>query len=98
MGERSDGMLRLIEKLKENGVEMALGPRSMSVRNDISVTFRKWSNKQNQPFGRRQQLVVLDDLRKLNMSVEDVLIYMLDDFMKEFEERENVRKENQYER
>lgn len=80
-------MLRLMEKLKENGVEMCFGSRNMSVGDTISVTFRKWSDRTKLPYNMRQ-ILLLDELRKLNISIEDLLIDMLDKFMKEFKEKE----------
>lgn len=80
-------MLRLMEKLKKEGVEMSFGPRNMSVGNTISVTFRKWSDRNKLPYNMRQ-ILSLDELRKLNIGIEDLLIDMVDKFMKEFKEKE----------
>lgn len=80
-------MLRLMEKLKENDVEMSFGPRNMSVGNTISITFKKWSNKRSLPYCKRQ-IFSLDELRTLNVEIEDLLIDILDKFAKEFKKEE----------
>lgn len=80
-------MLRLMEKIKENGVEMSFGPRNLSVGDTISVTFRKWSDRNKLPYNTRQ-ILSLDELRKLNIGIEDLLIDMVDKFMNEFKEKE----------
>ena len=87
MREQGDGMLRLIEKLRETDVFMSLNPDIDFGKDHIRFTFRKTGRYSAVPF---HKYIALDfeEVQALKVEIEDILIDQVDVFLKEFEKNE----------
>lgn len=89
MGEHNDGMLRLIEKLRETDVFMSINPDTNFGRDSVKFTFRKTGQYLAVPF---HKAIMWDfkEVQALNIEIEDILIDQVDVFLKEFEKNEEL--------
>lgn len=87
MGDQRDGMLKLMEKLKKEDVFMSLRPDSMFYGGDnMVVTFRK-TGASAVPYHQATRFS-FTELRALNIGIEDLLIDMVDKFIRDFNKEE----------
>lgn len=88
MREQRDNMMKLMEKLREEDVFMSFRPDLLFHGENIVVTFRK-TGKSAMPY-HKSHIFSFEVMRAMNIDMEDLLIDMVDSFIKEFKEKEEI--------